>query len=997
MGLFRRPAGPTRINQVQLNQSNQGYPVPVLMGSGKIQQTLLWLDGFKSKRVSVSGGKGFGGKNGSQYEYSADLLAGLCDGGDTGVLGIGDVWSGQSWLRNSRSAETYDVSGASPSYTPANADSMTGDHGVYVSASVSGSYNDLAATEQTNINVTMPVPLQRVAYVSGQTPADGTYAVDDANTYYFSPGDAGKSVTINYSFSLKTVSRQQIALIPSGLNVAISGDLPFTADIGVIYYSTGTDTSKNGQRLTRVSGTPTVAGTYSVDYGSYTVTGKQGSETVTVNRAASYTFASADVGQEVQLTYSLNDGPSLPAGTQTSLSFELIRGTSSDPTPAILLTNFPSAALAYPRIAKVLYTPMDLGYAAQIQQNTFEVITEDIWGGGIPDCNPVRCILKVLTDAAWGLGAGPIPFPTDAIDNASGGTWGTASPAGVAQSGSTAANWFAANSFFITPALDRQDTAASLIGQWLEAGMCAVFMSEGLMKLVPYGDTSAAGNGATWIAPSAFAAELDDTCYKRQDGKDPVKISSSPWTEGFNTVQIGWSNRENQYATELTPTFDQSAINRYGSRIEDPQSWDFITTLAAARFAGSIRLKRNVYTRNTYEFTLPFRFSHLEPMDVISITTNSAWNVDSNNTIQLKRCPARITKIVDNPDGTYDVTCEDLISGAHTPDGFDKATANPAPAPNQFADPGDTVPIFLDAPLDLKIYDGNELWIGAAGNTQDWGGCYVYASSDGDKYKPIGTIKVPARLGTLASAFPAGADPDTADSLVVLLQPDSPALEAGTQTDADNANTLCYVDGELLAYSAATISGTDQYTLSSYLRRGLMGTEAAAHAQGSKFLRLDDAVFRYAYDASWIGKTIYLKFQSFNSFGNSAQDLSSLTAYTFTPSGVNYPPPPVVTVSQSSTYSGAGSATASNGLVDAGSGLASVATVYVTVTWTWPANYPTPSGFNVALFEGTDPAAVDQYIAPIAGVGASARNYTFAVTPSSEMTNVNAAVEAVYA
>jgi hypothetical protein len=176
-----------------------------------------------------------------------------------------------------------------------------------------------------------------------------------------------------------------------------------------------------------------------------------------------------------------------------------------------------------------------------------------------------------------------------------------------------------------------------------------------------------------------------------------------------------------------------------------------------------------------------------------------------------------------------------------------------------------------------------------------------------------------------------------------------------------------------------------------------MGTEAGAHAQGSQFLRLDEAVFRYAYDSSWIGKTIHLKFQSFNAYGNSPQDLSGLTAYTFTPAGVSYPPPPVVTVSQSANYAGAGSSTASKGLVDSGSGLESVSPVYVTVAWTWPINYPTPSGFNVALFAGADPTDTDSHIAPVAKAGESARSYTFAVTPTSSMTDINAAVEAVYA
>jgi Putative phage tail protein len=902
-GLFGAQQGPTRINGVQINQSNLGYPVIVVMGKGKVQQTILWFDGFTSRKISTSGGKGLGGKDGSQYVYSADVLAALCDGGAGGILGIGSVWSGQSWLNNTDTAETVTIgAGGVFHYLPANATSMTGDHGVSSTATVSASYTDLGAPAPTALTGTMPVPLQRVGYVPGQTLSAGTYSIGPDNTYYFSTGDNGTVVQLSYTFALGTIEHTQIALVPSGCNVPVSGSIPFSADLGVQYYSTGSDGSLNGTALQRVSGTPGT-GQYNVDYGSYTVTGEPGSETVTVNRAASYTFASGDINQEVMLTYKLNNTSALPAGTQTSLAFELIPGTGADSPAAILLTNYQSAALGYPGIAKVLYTPMDLGYGAQIQQNTFEVITADAWGGGIVDCNPVQCILKVLSDPVWALGAGTVPFPLAAIDNGTGGTWGSGNagnagngaraminvptrPIGPALPvvGQTATAWFAANGFFISPVMDRQDTAASQVGRWLEAGMCSAFMSEGLMKLVPYGDTSVAGNGATWTAPASFDAELDDTCFLvKSDNTDPVKISSSPWTEAFNKVQISWSNRQNQYAAEVTPEEDKSAVNRYGSRIEDPQSFDFITTLAAARFAGSMRVKRNVYTRNTFEFSLPYRFGHLEPMGIVSLTTSSAWQPWSSNTVQLVRQPARIVKIVDNPDGTLDVTCESYLFGAANASLNPKVTGQPTGPANQFADPGNTEALAFVATPRLTGYAQNQIWIGANGTDAHWGGCNVYASMDGTKYDMIGTVSVASRLGTLDATLPSGSDPDTANAFVIDLTLNSSPLESGTSADADQANTLCYVDGELLAYSTCAIVGKDQYSAGVYTRRGLFGSAITAHAAGAPFLRLDSSVLKYTFDPSWAGKTVYLKFQSFNTFGNSAQDISTLTALSFVP------------------------------------------------------------------------------------------------------------------
>jgi hypothetical protein len=887
------------------------------MGKFRVQQSIIWVDGFESRNAPTSGGKGFGGgKNGLQLLYSADVIAALCDGG-SGILGIGDVWSGQSWLRNNVTNESYVITGTIPKYTPTNAAFMTGDHGVAYLVPLSTSYNDLGAPSATVLATDLIVPFQQVPYVSGAALAQGTYSVDTSNNYYFSTADNGTTVIVSYTYSLKTITKQLKALIPSGLSVSIPGNLPFTADDGVIYYSTGTiGAIANGTALRRVSGTPTVTGTYSVDSGSYYSTLSGTTITVTVVREAKYTFAPGDVDTEVMMTYNLDNSSALPAGTPSSLAFTLLEGTPGQAPWALLESNYPSASLGYPGIALVCYSPMDMGYSGQLQQNLFEVLTADAWGGGIPDCNPVQCVLQVLSNPVWGLGRGKIPFPVSAIDNGQFGTWGSgnaghsgnnaqayirpvAGPAHVITD-NTATAWFAANNFFISPVIDRQDTAASLIGKWLEAGMCAAFMSEGLMKLAPYGDTSAGANGATWTAPTVFAAELDDSDFiAPKGGKTPVKISEpKAWQDAFNTVQVSWSNRGNQYSPEVTPESDQAAINRYGERIEDPQTWDFITTLPAATFAAVMRVKRNVYIRNQYQFTLSFRQSHLEPMDIISLTTTSAWAPVSANTLQLWNQPARIIKTVDNPDGTIDVTAEDFIFGVQQPTINNKGVSGPAAPVSQYADPSTTDVVVFNATQRLSGFYQNQLWMGAFGLSEDWGGCNVHASQDGVKYQQIGTIENAARLGVLAAAFSGGTtDPDTADTMIVNLPTGSAALESGTTADADSGTTLCALCSstgsgtglEIISYSSCAMTGLDQYTAGTYIRRGLMGTTSIFHELGSQFLRLDDAVFKYTYDPSWTGKTIYLKFQSFNRFGNSAQDLSTVAPLTITvPATVAY-------------------------------------------------------------------------------------------------------------
>jgi len=118
---------------------------------------------------------------------------------------------------------------------------------------------------------------------------------------------------------------------------------------------------------------------------------------------------------------------------------------------------------------------------------------------------------------------------------------------------------------------------------------------------------------------------------------------------------------------------------------------------------------------------------------------------------------------------------------------------------------------------------------------------------------------------------------------------------SGTPADAQNGVTLCLVDNELLAYQTATLLGApppNAYTLSG-LVRGFYGTTAAAHSNGAPFTRIDSAMFQYNLQAAFIGVTLYMKFQSFNIFGQSVEDLSECAVYTYTPSGAGQAPGPV--------------------------------------------------------------------------------------------------------
>lgn len=984
MGIFssQQSHGPSRLSNIRVTASSQGRCVPVVMGCGRVHQSLLWMDGLVSWQFD--GGKG-GGKTGAEYIYATDVIAALCNGGS--IKSIGSVWDGQTWLSANSNNDSVSVAQV---YAPASAAALVADNGVSFATTYSGSYTDYGAPAATVLSGTDYAPLTLVPYgttlttgeysvnpasigtfavtacgnaSAGSTVYTGTFtggtapytsgvsngyvnfrfvvggfanplnngtflctasgaasvtlsnangvsqsatatAVETGNTYHFAAADVGKTAQINYQLSVEEYRQQETDVIPPGLVLTVGPGFYPTTDQGVIWYDTsGTPPVYNLQALTAVSGSPG-PGQYQFIEGSHD----------TAHGGGAYHFNSADVNKEVLLTYKQENKNFVSKNVPNLLKFELFGGGLGQSIWPYILSGgavtigtndggqapyepaFPGEALGYSNTAYLAYGPLSLGLEGQIPDINVEVLTADAFGGNIVDCNPVQCILQVLTNNVWGLGTGPVPFPLSALDNGASGTWGGAvGTPGTRNVGSTAWNWFAANNFFISPVIDSQDTAASLIGKWLEAGQCKTFMSEGLLKLVALGTQSAAANGCTWTAPTSVVTSLDDTCYVKKDGEDPVKISRSDYQDGWNQVQVDFNNRLAQYSNELIQESDQASINRWGQRTESSQALDFVCTQSAAVFAANMRLKRGMNIRNTYKFTLPFTYSYLEPMDLVNITTSSAWAAGLNNVnLGITNLAVRITKIVDDPITGLEIEAEDSLFYAALPSLFNKDLSAGVNIIDVYAQPGSSEVVMFEATSRLTGQAGNQIWIGARGTSADYGSTNVWVSQDGTKYLQIGEIKQAARLGTLDTEFGAGSDPDLDNALVVDMAGNSASLDAGATADADSNVTMCFVDGEIIAYSSCAISGQNQYTMNlgapsvaGYIRRGQMGSTIGSHTSGTLFLRLDDSIFKWTYDPNFAGQTLYFKFQAANRFGNTAQDLSTLTAVEFIVPGKN--------------------------------------------------------------------------------------------------------------
>lgn len=236
------------------------------------------------------------------------------------------------------------------------------------------------------------------------------------------------------------------------------------------------------------------------------------------------------------------------------------------------------------------------------------------------------------------------------------------------------------------------------------------------------------------------------------------------------------------------------------------------------------------------------------------------------------------------------------MPGTITPIGIGAATAyarqsSAGPPLNPFVDPGNTNPPIVFEPPPALTGGDPEVWIIASGGA-NWGGAQLWVSSDNSTYAFAGTLYRGGRQGVLTAALPAHADPDLADTLAVDLTHSQGQLLSGTTADADGFVTLCFCDGEMISYASATLTARYKYSLT-YLRRGIYGTPIAAHSSGSAFARFgpnDPSLFRYPYPASFIGRTVYLKFPAFNIFGQELQSLAAVPAVSYSLLGTGIDP-----------------------------------------------------------------------------------------------------------
>lgn len=598
------------------------------------------------------------------------------------------------------------------------------------------------------------------------------------------------------------------------------------------------NTASYGEVVPEILGTTRVSGNI-IDYEDFTAhehktttrTGKGGGSKHT---DISYTYT-------VAAAIALCEGPIAGIGKvwkdkevyqypNESIQLTLFNGAIAQAPWPYMTSKHPDKALPYSGLAYMAGV-VDLGDRGSLPQYNFEVYGKLRDTGDGVDVNPADYIEHVLQS----VGA---DVQIDGIDN-------------------FRAYCKAADILISTPPAQKSAKAQQIINDIAEITNSLVFWSTDRLKIVPLADKPI----GTWTPANQIQYDLTaDDFIAGTDGQ-LILYKRKDTSEAYNEATVEFINRSNSYEKE-TVSFEVVAdVQRNGLKPASKKTAHYLYTKARAQYYAEQLAMKRLYAKTQYTFRLDWAFCTLEVGDLVTLTDEAC---------QLNRQIVVITAVNEAADGQLEFTAEGKPAGTYAPARYD-VHENERP----FIDYNQEAPSVNDVAIFQTVGDvgGNQVFIGVNAPA-GWGGCSVWLSDNGENYSRIGSITQQARMGRTRLAFN-----ETANACEVTLN--QGMLKGGTHIDAERANTLCWVNGEAFSYEGAEMHQDNWYTLSG-LVRGQYGTNAISHSAGERFVRVDEALFRYPYRKEDIGKTIHLKFTSMNLFGSNEQELDEVQAYQYT-------------------------------------------------------------------------------------------------------------------
>lgn len=528
--------------------------------------------------------------------------------------------------------------------------------------------------------------------------------------------------------------------------------------------------------------------------------------------------------------------------TLDSLGLTFFSGSYSQNVWGFLTSNHTDKAINYRGQAYVANALFDLGDSASLPNLTFEVKGLKLFNA--TDANPKEVVLDFLTNANYGAG-----FPVSKMGD-------------LTQYN----NYCLANNLLMSPMFDEQKPANEHIADFLKATNSAFVWSEGKLKIIPYGDTVATGNGVTYTPNTTPVYDLTDEDFL--DIEEPIKVKRSTNADAYNHVKIEFLNRNNAYNAEIAESKDLANIDLYGLRPSDVIQLHSVCDATIAKQISQIMLQRTLYVRNTYDFKVSWKFCLLEPMDLVTLTDSK---------LGFDKLVVRITEIKEDEEGVLSITAEEWPFGIASATLYQNEEAQGTVIDYNIPAGNINPAVIFEPPLLLS--NNYELWIGLSGGA-NWGGCDLYVSYDNETYSYLTNVPQPTRTGYVSANWASG-------SVVSIDLTESRGMLTSTTGGA-----LALIGGEVVRYTTATLTAQYKYNLT-VTERGLYNTTQSSHAIGSRFARLDSSITKQPFTVDMIGKTIYYKALSYNVYGRAKQNMIDVNPFSFVIQGNLYPPLPI--------------------------------------------------------------------------------------------------------
>ena len=264
---------------------------------------------------------------------------------------------------------------------------------------------------------------------------------------------------------------------------------------------------------------------------------------------------------------------------------------------------YPNQNLNYRNIALITSPLVDTGLNYTIPQQAYEVIRTpthayrlaDSYGLGY-DYSFADIIPDLLTNPNYGMG-----LVSADIDSTSLGLF---------------LQYVIAQGLFFSPLLDAQASAVDILDRFASESNSWIFWSGTAFYFVPLGDESITANGQTYTPDTTPVYSLSYADF----GGQGITVQRAEPADCFNRLRLEFKDRSNDYGTSIVEWKDTTLINLYGLRDASSFSADDICDVAVAAMVVELMGKRMAYIRNTYSFTLSYKYIRILPGTMLQLT-----------------------------------------------------------------------------------------------------------------------------------------------------------------------------------------------------------------------------------------------------------------------------------------------------------------------------------------------------------------------------------------